>query len=85
MSETIYILCALTSFACAWLLLQRYRRSRHRLLFWSGLCFSVMTLNNLILVVDKLVFPEVDLLPLRHFSALAAVMMLLYGLIYEKE
>ncbi|MCE3602357.1 DUF5985 family protein [Massilia sp. P8910] len=85
MSESIYILCALTSFACAWLLLQSYRSSRHRLLFWSGLCFSVMTLNNLLLVVDKLVFPATDLLPLRHITALAAVLMLLYGLIYEKE
>ena len=85
MSETIYILCALTSLACAWLLLQSYRRSGHRLLFWSGLCFSVMTLNNLLLVADKLAFPEVDLLPLRHISALVAVLLLLYGLIYEKE
>lgn len=85
MSETIYILCALTSLACAWLLLQRYRSSRHRLLFWSGLSFSILSLNNLILVVDKLIFPEMDLLPLRHISALAAVMLLLYGLIYESE
>jgi hypothetical protein len=85
MSETIYFLCAFTSLACAWLLLQRYRSSGHRLLFWSGLCFSVMSLNNLILVVDKLVFPDVDLLPLRHISALVAVSMLLYGLIYENE
>ena len=85
MSETIYILCALTSLACAWLLLQSYRRSGHRLLFWSGLCFSVMTLNNLLLVADKLIFPDIDLLPLRHISALVAVLLLLYGLIYEKE
>jgi hypothetical protein len=85
MSEIIYVLCALTSLACAWLLLQRYRSNGHRLLFWSGLCFSVMSLNNLILVFDKLVFPEMDLLPLRHITALAAVSMLLYGLIYEKE
>ncbi len=85
MAETIYVLCALTSFACAWVLLQRYRTSRHRLLFWSGLCFVGMTINNLLLVFDKLVFPELDLLPLRHGSALLAVMMLLYGLIYDRE
>ena len=85
MAETIYILCTLTSLACAILLLHRYRSSRHRLLFWSGMCFSAMTLNNLLLVFDKLVFPEVDLLLLRNISALVAVIMLLYGLIYEKE
>ncbi|MDM5177140.1 DUF5985 family protein [Massilia sp. DJPM01] len=85
MSAAIYILCALTSLACAWLLLNRYWNSGHRLLFWSGLCFAVLTVNNLLLVFDKLVFPDIDLLPYRDASALAAVLLLLYGLIYEKE
>lgn len=85
MSEAIYILCAITSFACAWLLMQRYRQSGHRLLFWSGMCFIGMTLNNLLLVFDKLILPDVDLLLLRQASALASVLMLIYGLIYEKE
>lgn len=85
MAETIFILCALTACACALLLLRSYRRSRHRLLFWSGLCFAGMTVNNLLLVFDKLVFPTIDLLPLRNIAALAAVCLLLYGLIYEEE
>lgn len=85
MSEAIYVLCTLTSFACAWLLLHRYAQSGHRLLFWSGLCFIGMTVNNLLLVFDKLVFREIDLLPLRQVSALVAVLMLVYGLICEKE
>ncbi len=85
MAEAIYILCALTSCACAVLLLHRYRVSGHRLLFWSGMCFVGMTVNNLLLVLDMLVFPDIDLQPLRNISALAAVLMLLYGLIYEKE
>ena len=85
MSETIYILCALTSLACAFLLFRAYGQSRHRLLFWSGLCFSVMTVNNLILVIDKVVYPHADLLLLRQVTALIAVMLLLFGLIYEKE
>lgn len=85
MSQVIYVMCALTSLACAWLLLSRYRQSGHRLLFWSGLCFAAMTVNNVILVVDKLVFPAADLSLLRQFTALVAVLLLLYGLIYEKE
>ena len=85
MSEAIYILCAITSFACAWLLMQGYRQSGHRLLFWSAMCFIGMTFTNLLLVFDKLIFPDVDLLPLRQASALASVLMLIYGLIYEKE
>jgi hypothetical protein len=82
---TIYILCILTSLACAWLLFASYRRTRYRLLFWSGACFAMMTLNNLFLLLDKIVFPSIDLLPARLVSALVAILLLLYGLIYEKE
>jgi Family of unknown function (DUF5985) len=84
---TIYTLCALTSLACAVLLLASYRRTRHRLLFWSGWSFVAMTVNNLFLVLDKIVFPEpdVNLLPVRLVSALVSMLLLLYGLIYEKE
>ena len=85
MAETIYTLCILTSLACTWLLLASYRRTRYRLLFWSGSCFAVMTLNNTFLLLDKIVFPTVDFLPARLISALVAVSLLLYGLIYEKE
>jgi hypothetical protein len=82
---TIYILCILTSLACTWLLFASYRRTRYRLLFWSGACFAVMTLNNLFLLLDKIVFPNIDFVPARLISALAATCLLLYGLIYEKE
>ncbi|MBZ2209691.1 DUF5985 family protein [Massilia soli] len=86
MAQIIYILCILTSLACAWLLLGSYRRTRHRLLFWSGMCFVVITLNNVLLMVDRVIFPNsVDLLPYRLGSALLALLLLLYGLIYEKE
>lgn len=85
MAETIYSLCTLTSLACAWLLLRSYRRTGHRLLFWSGLCFVGMTMNNLLLLLDKVVLPEVDLTTVRLASALVALLLLLYGLIYEKE
>jgi hypothetical protein len=82
---TIYSLCALTSLACAWLLLASYRRTGHRLLFWSGWSFVAMTVNNLFLVLDKIVFPDAYLLPVRLVAALVSMLLLLYGLIYEKE
>ncbi len=85
MAVTIYLLCTLTSFACAWLLLSSYKRTGHRLLFWSGLCFCAMTVNNILLTLDKAVFPDVNLLPWRLAAALLAVALLLFGLIYEKE
>lgn len=85
MGEIIYTLCMLTSLACAWLLFASYRRTRYRLLFWSGACFVVMTVNNLFLLLDKVIFPMFDFMALRLFSALLACLLLLYGLIYEKE
>lgn len=85
MAETIYSLCTLTSLACAWLLLRSYRRTGHRLLFWSGLCFVGMTFNNLLLLLDKVVLPDVDLTTARLAAALVALLLLLFGLIYEKE
>lgn len=85
MAQTIYGLCTLTSLACAWMLLSSYRRNGVRLLFWSGLCFIGMSVNNVLLVLDKLVFTQVDLLPLRLTSALVALLLLLYGLIYENK
>lgn len=86
MSAIIYGMCALTSMACAFLLLRSYRRNRYRLLFWSGLCFVGLSVNNLLLIVDRLVFPDtVDLSTWRLWAALIALLPLLYGLIWEEE
>jgi hypothetical protein len=81
----VYGLCALTAFLCAVLLLRAYLRDRYRLLLWSGLCFVGLTLNNLLLVLDKIVLPEVDLAIPRTLSALAAMILLIYGLIFEQR
>lgn len=82
----IYGLCALAALACAWLLFAAYRRSRYRLLFWSGLFFVLTTVNNVLLVVDKLVFPtEIDLALWRYGLALVTIAVLLYGLIWNSE
>ena len=39
MAAAVYVLCALTSLACAVLLLRAYLRRKVRLLLWSGLGF----------------------------------------------
>ncbi|TFW29084.1 hypothetical protein E4L96_01795 [Massilia arenosa] len=86
MGTLIYTLCALTSLAVAWVLLRSYRQTGYRLLMWSGACFAGLTFNNLLLVLDKVIFPvEYDFSLARALSALVAVLLLLYGLIYEKE
>lgn len=86
MDKLIYTLCAMTSLACTWLLLRAYGRSRARLLLWSGLCFAGLTANNVLLVIDRLVFPtEIDLLPARLLLGLAAVWALAIALVLEGE
>lgn len=86
MSELIYTLCMLTALTCAVLLYVGYRRTRARLLFWSAACFGVMTINNLLLILDNVVLADdIDLQPWRLLSALVACMLLLYGLIHEEK
>ena len=86
MASVIYSLCALTSFACCVLLWRGWRAGGNRLLLWSALCFAGLTLNNLLLVIDKVVLPtQVDLYTSRLVSGLVAVSLLLFGLIWEEE
>jgi hypothetical protein len=85
MSAIIYSLCAVTALGCAFLLLRGYRRSRYRLLLWSGLCFAGLTMNNLLLVVDKLALPGDDLSSARTLVALGSMIILLFGLIWDSE
>jgi Family of unknown function (DUF5985) len=85
MSGVIYSLCAISAVLCAVLLLRAYFRSKYRLLLWSGFCFAGLALNNTILVVDKIVVPNLDLSLLRTVTALVAMLILLYGMIWDAE
>lgn len=85
MAATVYLLCAGTSMLCAALLLRAYARTGTRLLFWSGLCFVGLAVNNTILVIDRLVVTDVDLSTWRPLPAVAGLGLLLYGLIWESE
>lgn len=85
MADIIYGLCALAAFMCAFMLLQAYRRSHYRLLLWGGLCFAGLTVNNLLLVIDKMTPPTVDFSMLRLATAFVSIFILLYGLIFDAE
>ncbi len=85
MANVVYILCAVTSISCAVLLLRSYRKSRVRMLLWSGLCFSFLALNNIVLVIDLTVLPEVDLSTIRSLPTIIGLGLLLYGFIWDEK
>lgn len=79
----VYVLCFLTSLVCAWMLGRSYLRSGTRLLLWSAICFGFLALNNLVLVIDLVVWPDLDLRLPRLLLALAAVVSLVWGFVWE--
>ncbi len=85
MGTAVYVLGALTTSLCAFLLLRGYSRGRKRLLLWSGLCFVGLTLSNSLVFVDLVMFPDVDLYRWRLSIAALAMVVLLYGLILDSE
>lgn len=84
-APAVYLLCFFTSSICAVMLGRSFHRTRARLLFWSALCFGLFALNNLLLVLDLVVFPTIDLALERGLVSLAAVATLLFGFIWDAE
>ena len=85
MNLLIYGLCALTSLACAFLLLRGHALTGFRILLWSGLCFLGLTANNVLLLLDTTVLPQVDLSAWRLGTALVSVLLLVAGLVMEGD
>lgn len=85
MGPAVYILSALTFTACAILLLRGYLRMKQRLLLWSSLCFFGLATSNLLLFLDLVMLPNVNLYIWRLATAAVAMVLLLYGLIWEGE
>jgi hypothetical protein len=84
-SATVYILTCITTLLCAVMLLRGYARVRRRLLLWSGLCFIGLTITNVFKVLDLIVFLHTDLYTYRLGSAVFAMGLLIYGLIWESQ
>ena len=81
----VYLLCFVSSALCAYLLWNAFRRQRERLLLWSSLCFCFLALNNLLVFIDIILLPDMNLVPFRSLTALAAISLLIYGFIWEIE
>jgi hypothetical protein len=86
MGPIVYFLGALTTLLCAVLLLRGYVQGRMKLLLWSGLCFVGLTISNALLFIDLVLLPAaVDLYLLRLATAAIAMLLLVYGLVWESE
>jgi hypothetical protein len=81
----VNLLGTVTVALCALLLLRAYLKVRQRLLMWCGLCFAGLALANTLLVVDVFVFEELTLYRYRLATAAVAMLLMVYGLIFESD
>lgn len=84
-AAAVYVLCAVTSVLCAALLARGYLVSRARLLLWSAACFALLGVNNILLVADRVIWKGTDLALARGVAGLAAVVVLVFGLVWNSE
>jgi len=85
MAAAVYLMGVAVTLTCAVLLGRAYANVRNRLLLWSAICFAGLAVSNMLVFVDLVVFPEVDLYRWRLVTAAAAMLMLVFGLIWEGE
>jgi len=83
-AAAVSVLCALTSLACAVLLLRGYQTRGVRLLLWSGLAFVGFTVGNIMLVMDRLVLGPANNPALwRSLPILVGLAVLIYGMVWD--
>lgn len=79
----VYSLCFATSGACSVLLARSYCRSGVRVLLWSAICFALLAGNNLMVILDLLVLPDINLGVVRLGFSAAGLIMLLFGFVWD--
>jgi hypothetical protein len=81
----VYMFCFITCAVCAGLLVRSWFKTRTRLLLWIAVSFVCLAVNNFFLFADTTLFPHIDLSLYRTASAVIAVSILIFGLIWEAE
>lgn len=85
LAPAVYILGFLVTLACGLLLFRAWSAVGKRLLLWSAVCFCGLAISNLLVFIDLVLLPAVDLYPFRLLTAAASMLILLYGLIWEGQ
>lgn len=85
-AKFVYLMCAVTSIACASLLVRGFRKQRYPLLLWSSVCFIGLAINNILLFLDHTLLRDtVDLATIRQVPACIGMLLLLVALIWERN
>jgi len=79
----VYVLCLATSGLCTVLLLKSYSKIGNKLLLWTGLCFLGLSINNMFLLLDLWLLPDINLMAFRAFFGMIGLLVLVYGLVRE--
>ena len=85
MNSALYALTCLTTLLCSILLLRGYFNVRRRLLLWAGLCFAGLTVSNLFVFLDLVVFLQQDLYTYRLGTAAVSIGLMLWGLVWDSQ
>jgi len=86
METAVYTVGTLVALLCSVLLLSASRRSKKRLLLWSGLCFAGLALSNALVIVDLVLYPtSLDLYRYRLAIGAVAMLVLVFGLVWDRE
>jgi hypothetical protein len=85
MAAAVYILGVIVTLTCSFFLIRAYAKVKKRLLLWSAICFFGLSISNLLIFVDLVMLPNVDLYFWRLLTAAIAMLILLYGLIWEGQ
>ena len=85
LAEAIYLLCAATSLVAGALLLRYYLARRTPLLLWSCIGFLGLAVNNVLVYVDLVLVPQADLRLARTIAGAAAMLAMVYGLIWKAD
>jgi hypothetical protein len=82
----LFAVVMLACLACMALLFRGYAATGVRLLLWAALCFVGLSVSNVLLFFDLVLFPtQADLRLYRLVAAAAGLAFLLYGFISEHD
>ena len=85
MALFVYLLCAMTALVCFALLLRQHRREHSPLALMSSSAFLCFAIANVLLFIDLIVLPQIDLRVWRNLITLAGVIVLLLAVVQNHD